>query len=1008
MRSSAPYEYLAREIGREIFERARAAQPRFWQQAFWVDRATDFTMGDDNLKVRAFRWVDTLPAMQTDTDIAEHLREYLDPSQVKLPGPARLALSFTDPDSWYARTLGSTARRVAFAAAARFITGSNPTEAIAAVEGKRRQQMAFTLDVLGEATISETRADNYAQAYIDLIETLGPAAEGWPEIPLIDRDGNGPMPRVNVSVKLTCMDTHFDPIDPVRACRRVSARLRPILRAAQQHGGFVNIDVESFAVRDLTFELFKTLLNEPEFRDWPDVGIVVQAYLKDGENDLLGLLDWVEQRGTPIGVRLVKGAYWDHETILAEQNNTPIPVWTNKWESDVCYEKLTRIMLANHDKIRPAFASHNVRSLAHVMACAEHLGLGPGDYELQMLHGMGDPLKTAIRDMGRCLRIYCPYGELIPGMAYLIRRLLENTSNDSFLRQGFSERRSQERLLADPNIVRPPSTRPAQRRYIDTDQEQEMTTFRNVPNTSFGKAENRERLTRAIKQFRNEFGRHYPLVIDGEKVVATETFDSLNPSKPAEVVGRVAKATVEHADRAVAAAKKTLEHWRRTSAKRRGQLLHKVADLMEERRFELAAAIILEAGKPWREADADVSEGIDYVRYYAERVELTEARPRRRDLPGEDNVLFYEPCGVCAVLAPFNFPVAILAGMTGAALATGNTVVMKPSSAAAVVGAGLMDIFIEAGVPRGVVNYLPGSGSVIGSHLVQHPQVHLIAFTGSREVGLHLVESAAVVQPGQQHIKRVVADLGGKNATIVDSDAELDEAVLGVQESAFAYAGQRCSACSRVIVLADVYDTFCSKLVEAAEALFVGPAEQPGTQVGPVIDEAALKSVRHYVEIGRNEGRVLYEGDLSHLTDAGYYVGPTIIADVDPAARVAQEEIFGPVLTIIKAATFDQAIRIANATPYALTGGVYSRSPDHLKIARREFDVGNLYINRKITGSRVDVQPFGGFKLSGTGNGKAGGPDYLLQYCQARNITENALRHGFAPLQEEEAPTPVH
>ena len=1007
MRSSAPYEYSAREIGREIFERARAAQPRFWQQAFWADRVTNFTMGNDDLKVRAFRWVDALPALRTHTDIAGHLKEYLDPSQVKLPGPARLALSFKNPHSVYARALGSTARRVAFAAAGRFITGSSPAEAIAAVEGKRRQQMACTLDVLGEATISEARADDYAQAYIDLIETLGPAARNWPEIPLIDRDSHGPMPRVNVSVKLTCMDTHFDPIDPLRACRRVSARLRPILRAAQKHGAFVNVDVESFAVRDLTFDLFKTLLNEPEFRDWPHVGIVVQAYLKDGENDLRGLLDWVEQRGTPIGIRLVKGAYWDHETILAEQNNTPIPVWSNKWESDVCFEKLTRIMLANHHQIRPAFASHNVRSLAQVIACARHLELGPGEYELQMLHGMGDPLKTAIRDMGRCLRIYCPYGELIPGMAYLIRRLLENTSNDSFLRQGFSERRSQERLLADPNIVRPPSTQPAKRRYIDTDQEQEMTAFRNVPNTSFGQAANREGLARAIEHFRSEFGRHYPLVIDGEKVVATETFDSLNPSQPAEVVGRVAKATTEDADRAVAAAKKTFEHWRRTSAKRRGQILQRVADLMQERRFELAAAVILEAGKPWREADADVSEGIDYVRYYAERVELMETRPRRRDLPGEDNVLIYEPCGVCAVIAPFNFPIAILAGMTGAALATGNTVVMKPSSAAAVVGAKLMDIFTEAGTPRGVVNYLPGPGSVIGSHLVQHPDVHLIAFTGSRQVGLHLVESAAVVRPGQQHIKRVVADLGGKNATIVDSDAELDEAVLGVQESAFAYAGQRCSACSRVIVLADVYDTFCSKLVEATEALFVGPAEQPGTQVGPVIDEAALKSVRHYVEIGRNEGRVLYEGDLSHLTDAGYYVAPTVIAYVDPSARIAQEEIFGPVLTVIKAATFDQAVKIANATPYALTGGVYSRSPDHLKIARREFAVGNLYINRKITGSRVDVQPFGGFKLSGTGNGKAGGPDYLLQYCQARNITENALRHGFAPLQEEEAGTPA-
>ncbi len=999
--ATAPYESRVRQVGREIFERARAAEPRFWQQAYWFDRATGLAMRDERLKVQAFRWVDALPAMRTDGDIAAHLKDYLDPQQVKLPAPAKLALSFDDADSWYARALGSTARRAAYAAAGRFITGSNPQEAIAAVERMRRQGMAFTLDVLGEATISERRADSYAQAYIGLIETLGPVARSWPEVPRIDRDAHGPMPRVNVSIKLTCLDTHFDPIDPVRARKRVSARLRPILRAAQKHGAFVNIDVESFAVRDLTFELFKTLLNEPEFRDWPDVGIVVQAYLKDAENDLNGLLEWVEQRRTPIGIRLVKGAYWDHETVLAEQNNTPIPVWTRKWESDACYEKLTRVMLDNHDKIRPAFASHNVRSLAHVMACAEHLGLGPADYEIQMLHGMGDPLKTAIRDMDRCLRIYCPYGELIPGMAYLIRRLLENTSNDSFLRQGFRERRSQERLLADPNVTRPPSTRPPVRRYVDTDPEDEMTSFRNVPATSFGRADNRERMRSAIAYVRGELGQHHPLVINGVNVVTPETFDSVNPSRPSELVGRVARASVEHADQAVAAANKTFEHWRRTSAKRRAQLLRKAADLMQERRFELSAWLILEAGKPWREADADVAEGIDYVRYYADRVELMETRPRRRDLPGEDNVLVYAPRGVCAVLSPFNFPIAILAGMTSAALATGNTVVFKPSSAAAVTGAKLMGIYEAAGFPRGVVNYLPGPGSVIGSHLVQHPDVHLIAFTGSRAVGLHLVESAAVVRGRQRHLKRVIADLGGKNATIVDGDAELDEAVMGVQASAFAYAGQRCSACSRAIVLADVYDDFCAKLVESTATLVVGPAEEPGTEVGPVIDPAALESVRQYIESGRREGRVLYEADLSHLAGGGYYVGPTIIADLDPHARIAQEEIFGPVLTILKAATFEEAIKIANDTPYALTGGVYSRSPDHLRIARGEFNVGNLYINRKITGSRADVQPFGGFKLSGTGNGKAGGPDYLLQFCQARNITENALRHGFAPVQEK-------
>lgn len=1001
MSSATPYERRVREIGREIFERAHAAEPKFWQSAFWVDVATGITMKDENLKVRAFRWVDALPSMKNDADVARHLMEYLDPKQVDLPGPAKLALSFKNPNSIYARTLGSISGRVAYEMANRFITGSTPAQAINAAERLRRDKMAFTLDVLGEATISPTRADSYAQAYVDLIETLGPVARKWPEIPLIDRDGRAPMPRVNVSVKLTCMDTHFDAIDPVRARRRVNARLRPILRAAQKHGAFVNIDMESFAVRDLTFELFKTLLNEPEFRDWPDVGIVVQAYLQDADQDMASLLEWVEKRGTPIGVRLVKGAYWDHETILAEQNNTAIPVWTRKWQSDVCYERLTRVMLENVDKIRPAFASHNVRSLAHVIACAEHQGLGVNDYEIQMLHGMGDPLKRAIWKMGQCLRIYCPYGELIPGMAYLIRRLLENTSNDSFLRQGFSEKRSQEQLLKDPAASQPDSTHPAKRHYQDTDEEYEMSSFRNTPATSFGNAENRNRMLGAIKYVRGEFGRHFPLVIDDTNVITTETFDSVNPANPSEIVGKIASATATHADQAVAAATRAFEVWRRTPARERSRKLQTVADKMEAKRLELAATIVLEAGKPWREADADVAEGIDYVRFYAERVALMESRPRRRDLPGEDNVLRYEPCGVCVVLAPFNFPIAILAGMTGAALATGNTVVMKPSSATPVVAARLMEILETAEMPRGVVNYLPGPGNVLGPHLVEHPDVHIVAFTGSREIGQRLVEAAAVVRPGQRHIKRVIADLGGKNATIVDSDAELDGAVLGVQASAFAYAGQRCSACSRVIVLEGAYESFCSKLVESTGTLVVGLPEEAGTEVGPVIDETSMKSVREYIEVGRKEGRVLFEGDVSEAGEGAFYVGPTIIADVDPHARVAQDEIFGPVLTVIKAKDFDHALKIANDTPYALTGGVYSRSPVNLEAARREFQVGNLYINRKITGSRADIQPFGGFRLSGTGNGKAGGPDYLLQFCHARNITENALRHGFAPVEEE-------
>ncbi|MCP4592780.1 MAG: aldehyde dehydrogenase family protein, partial [bacterium] len=367
------------------------------------------------------------------------------------------------------------------------------------------------------------------------------------------------------------------------------------------------------------------------------------------------------------------------------------------------------------------------------------------------------------------------------------------------------------------------------------------------------------------------------------------------------------------------------------------------------------------------------------------------------------NLLIHEPCGVAAIIAPWNFPLAILTGMTTAALATGNCVIIKPSRHASVSAARLTEILLEAGIPGGVVNYLPGHGNVVGQRLVQHPQVHIVSFTGSRDVGLEVIESASVVHRGQDHFKKIVAEMGGKNAIIVDDDCNMDDAVTGVLESAFASAGQKCTGCSRAIVVSAAYDDFCRRLVEAAKCIAVGPATEPGTFVGPIIAPQAVELIEEYIKIGKQEGRLLLSVDPADIPGDGLYVGPTVFADTDARARVAQEEIFGPVLTVLRADDFRHAVRIANATKYALTGGLYSRSPDNIDHARREFKVGNLYINRKITGSQVDLQPFGGFKLSGAA-AQAGGPDYLYQFCQARTICENTLRTGFAPTHHEEQP----
>jgi RHH-type proline utilization regulon transcriptional repressor/proline dehydrogenase/delta 1-pyrroline-5-carboxylate dehydrogenase len=499
----------------------------------------------------------------------------------------------------------------------------------------------------------------------------------------------------------------------------------------------------------------------------------------------------------------------------------------------------------------------------------------------------------------------------------------------------------------------------------------------------------------ALDAVRKEFGRTYPVVIDNRPYGVGRTLKRENPSRKSEILGKVALANVEAANAAVASCLRAFDGWRDAPVEERAALLRRLAEQFRKRRFELSAWIVFETGKPWRESDADVAEAIDFCDYYALEMEKLGA-PQHRDVPGEDNRYFYEPRGVAVVIAPWNFPLAILTGMASAALVTGNTVVLKPAEQSGIIAAKLMECLIAAGLPPGVANFLPGDGEEIGPTLVKHPDVALIAFTGSVKVGLMINEQASHTPGGQNFVKKVIAELGGKNAVIVDADADLDEAVKGVVDSAFGYTGQKCSAGSRAIVLDGIYDQFLARLVEATKSLAVKPADDPGCSLGPVIDGEARARILKYIETGKTEARLAYEADLGALMEQGEFVPPTIFADVPENAKIAQEEIFGPVLSVIRAKDLDDAIRIANGTKYALTGGCYSRSPSHLEQVKRRFRVGNLYINRKCTGALVDRQPFGGFKLSGIGS-KAGGPDYLLQFVLPRTITENQMRRGFAP-----------
>jgi RHH-type proline utilization regulon transcriptional repressor/proline dehydrogenase/delta 1-pyrroline-5-carboxylate dehydrogenase len=999
-------------IGRDLFARSRACSTTAGEG--WLDRQLmDLTMRDSAVKAQLFQFIDVLPALNRDDQISRHLREYLEPVRSRLPlGSGRLLsliphsshLGSAPPGTNGAgglfrgvttHLLANLTRTNATRMARRFIAATDVPEVIDAVEELRRRTLAFTIDLLGEAVLSAEEASRYQQAYLDITQGLSQAAARWPTIAQIDTGPAGSIPPVNISIKLSSLYSQFDPLDADRTSSAVREMLMPIMRLARKRGVFVNIDMEQYSYKDLTLRIFRECFEAGEFADWPDVGIAIQAYLRDTHGDLERLIEWARRRGTPIWIRLVKGAYWDYERIIAEQNHWPSPVYDFKFETDANFEACTELLMRNHAWLRPAIASHNIRSIAHAIALAEEVGLPPRAFEFQMLFGMAEPIKQALVDLGYRVRVYTPFGQLLPGMAYLVRRLLENTSNESFLRAGFTEHRPEEELLMNPLHLlqrRPPAKRAAP---SPVDNGRPAKPVANEPLTDFSRESARETMVNALSALQPYMGLAYPLVIAGRRIESRETIESWNPSHRRRLVGRVAAASAEHAHQAVTAAAAAFPAWRNTLPAERAALLCKAAAIMRQRRFELSAWEVLETGKQFREADADVAEAIDYCEYYSQQM-LRLAAPQRSDVPGEENQTIYEPRGVAVTIAPWNFPLAILCGMTAAAMAAGNTVIMKPAEQSPIVAAKLMEVFESAGFPPGVVNYLPGRGEIVGPALVEDPRVAMIAFTGSRAVGLGIQQSASKLADGQDHLKRIITEMGGKNAIIVDEDADLDQAVAGAVASAFGYAGQKCSAASRVIVLESIYDTFLTRLIEATRSLHIGPAEDPGAFVGPVIDDEARDRILKTIETGKSQGRLVYSADTAHLADEGCYVPPTIFAEVPPDSPLAQEEIFGPVLCVLKAADMTDALAIANGTRYALTGGLFSRSPASIALAKKQFRVGNLYINRKITGALVGRQPFGGFKLSGTGP-KAGGVDYLPQFMLERTITEQTLRHGFAP-----------
>jgi RHH-type proline utilization regulon transcriptional repressor/proline dehydrogenase/delta 1-pyrroline-5-carboxylate dehydrogenase len=978
-------------IGRALWERVRGERPGLFQKDYWQGRMLEWAMRDPAFKVDLFRFVDVLPSLQTTAQLTRHLREYLMKDGRDLGLVMGTALQVAAGGLGFGSGIAAgQIRRNVTAMAHRFIVGEDAAGALPVLKQLYGDGFAFTVDLLGEATTSNSAADIYQRRYLDLIENLVSEVERWPANPLLDRDHLGPIPRTNVSLKISALEPHIDAMDALGSVERLKKRALPLFLRARERGVFLNVDLEQYALSRVTYDLFEDLLMEPELREWPHLGIVVQAYLVHAEADLQRLIELARRRGAPITVRLVKGAYWDYEVVSARQNGYPCPVFTEKAASDANYEILSRTMLEHLDQIRPAFASHNLRSLAHAIATAQELDVPENAYEIQMLYGMAEPERAALRSMNHRVRLYAPIGELLPGMAYLVRRLLENTSNSGFLKISHHDEVEIGRLLATPRPTPSSQTSGAILRRGDL-----TSPFENAALTDFTDRAAVDEFVNAVQRARSSFPRAVPVFIGGHKHEGRGAVERESPNDPRQVVAHVAYATTADVDLAVENARAVYPKWRDTPLRERATLVEKLADQLEADRIDLAALQAFEVGKPWREADADVAEAIDFCRYYARRALLELAPQKHGNIPGENNLLLYEGRGPHAVIAPWNFPLAILTGMTVAALVAGNPVLMKPAEQSSAIAFDLYQRMLSAGFDPTVVQFLPGDGAEVGAALIEHPHVVGIAFTGSRAVGLRILKTAAVVQPRQELVKRVICEMGGKNAIIVDEDADLDEAIAGVVKSAFGYAGQKCSAGSRVVTVGSAHEPFVARLVEACASLDLRSAEDPACQMGPVIDREAQERLQAVAANPGAGARPIYVGKLSPDLK-GFFVPPMLFEVHDANHDLMSRELFGPIVGLMRADNFEHALEIANQSAYKLTGAVFSRSPANLDMARQKFRVGNLYLNRGSTGALVDRQPFGGFGMSGGGT-KAGGPNYLLNFVDPRVVTENTMRRGMTP-----------
>lgn len=1040
-------------IGGRILDIARGKKAGIFSSQFWSDKLMDWAMKDEAFKIQFFRFVDTFPALKTPDQVHDHLVDYLSQPGVTPPPGMDLGIKAGGlAKGLFTKQMTSQITSMA----QKFIAGSDAASSVDQLRKLWKNNICFTVDLLGEACISARLADEYLEKYLDLVNNLPAQVADFPANPRLETDYLGPIPRVNVSIKLTSLYWNVDPIAPERSIDAVMERVAPILQAAKQKGVFINFDIEQFEFKDLTLDLVERACEKYDF----EAGLALQAYLRSGPDDARRLISWAKRTGRQLTVRLVKGAYWDYETIHAERTGHPVPVWSRKPETDACYERMVSLFVENMPRskneggIKLALGSHNARSIAHALATAKHHGFPDNTIELQMLHGMGDQLKHAVSDLGYRLREYVPVGEMLVGMAYFVRRLLENTSNESWLRAGFSDNADTSVLLANPlTKVREGEPDPGITLIATAPERHRLTPainglgsnrpFENEPYRDFAQREVRDRFASAVRN-------------SGGGPAATRN--------PATAADNGSMAVVSDARESIGAAADARAAWAATPVLVRARVLVRAAEILRRRRDELAAMLIRATGKTWRDADAEVCDAIDALEYYA-RIGVVRFVPGRLGrFIGELNESAVRPRGVVAVITPWNFPLSTPAGFLAPALVAGNTVVFKPASATRGVARVLYDILQQAMEEVGnedaslghrdrvhVLNFVPGPGEVVGPAIVQDPRVSTIAFAGSRRIAESIQAAATIVADGSSsyHFKNVLCFTGGKNSIVVDASADIGEAVTAVRDCAFAFAGQQATACRRVLVHESAFDAFLDKLCESTAEMRIGDPAMPGTVMGPVISSEAAHTILQQVQAVAADTNYTpaLVGALppaDQLAAGWTYVPPHILMERMESRRERRDvrrpvenqeyagaggggqgggvatmtaaavggsasrtplqvsdplddwEVFGPVLGVVEVGSFEEGLSKASRTGYRLTGGVFSRKPSNITMAHDAFRVGTLYINAPITRARVGRQPLGGVGLAGHGL-QIGGPRFLDHFVVPATVIENTMRRGFAP-----------